>query len=480
MSVSYEQDDRRDDSGLPPGTTVANRFRVDRKLGEGGMGAVYAAVNITTNRPVALKVMHPEYAAKKDIVRRFMREAKAATAINHPNVIEVLDVVDSDGGDPVMVMEMLQGEPLDAVLERRGALPLGEIARVMLPVVAAVGAAHARGIVHRDLKPENIYLSVAANGSVVPKVLDFGIAKILDPSQINELSTKTGATRTGSMLGTPHYMSIEQACGERDIDHRTDIWSIGVMLYVMLSGRRPYDGENFGQILKALMTQTPTPIASLVPGLPADVADLIDRCMRRARGERPLDLREVHLVLSRYCNDNSVAAPPSAATTFLQTDLASGATLSAASMYTSQLPSSQITAPGRRSRNGLIVGAVALAALCVGAGLTIWKLSAGTPVAAAPAPHALADPALTVSAAAVAAAAVPPASEAPIVVTPSENPEPADAVPSTGPNGTGHAGKSKPSGSAAIPPTGSAAKAQPPAATDAKSPKGGIIETLPY
>ena len=109
MSLSYDADDNRNDAGLAPGTIVANRFRVERKLGEGGMGAVYAAVNVTTGRPVALKVMHPEYAAKKDIVRRFMREAKAATAINHPNVIEVLDVVDTDTGEPVMVMELLQG-----------------------------------------------------------------------------------------------------------------------------------------------------------------------------------------------------------------------------------------------------------------------------------------------------------------------------------------------------------------------------------
>lgn len=477
MSLSYEQDDRPDESGLAPGTTIANRFRVDRKLGEGGMGAVYAALNITTNRPVALKVMHPEYAAKKDIVRRFMREAKAATAINHPNVIEVLDVVDSDGGEPVMVMELLQGEPLDGVLGKRGALALGDVARIMLPVVAAVGAAHARGIVHRDLKPENIYLAAGPNGSIVPKVLDFGIAKILDPAQINELSTKSGATRTGSMLGTPHYMSIEQACGERDIDHRTDIWSIGVILYVMLSGRRPYDGENYGQILKALMTQTPQSIADLVPGLPLDVVDLIGRCMRRARDERPIDLREVYSVLSRYCADTSVAAPPSVAGSLVQGDLVSGATLSAASMYTSQMPSTGAThAPGR-SRSWVAVGAIALGALAVGAGLTVWKLSAASTVEPTPDPGIAsatktADPASSLP-------LVAPSDSA-IVITPTAPASPDESA--APPDATGRNPKTKPppSSTAASTATGKAPPAPTGTSTDGKSPKGGIIETLPY
>jgi len=473
--MSYDADDSRDDAGLPPGTTVANRFRVERKLGEGGMGAVYAAVNVTTGRPVALKVMHPEYAAKKDIVRRFMREAKAATAINHPNVIEVLDVVDTDTGEPVMVMELLQGEPLDALLERRGALPLGEVARIMLPVIAAVGAAHARGIVHRDLKPENIFLATATNGGVVPKVLDFGIAKILDPAQINELSTKTGATRTGSMLGTPHYMSIEQACGERDIDHRTDIWSIGVMLYVMLSGRRPYDGDNYGQILKALMTQTPAPLADLVPGLPSDVADLIGRCMARTRAERPIDLREVYTVLSAYTADTTVAPPPSVAGSLLHTDLASGATLAAASMYTSQMPLSQVTKPPPRPRNALVLVGVGLAALCIGAGLTVWKLSAPSPVAANPEPEPSAA-----GAPAVASSGPPtvPAPDSAIVINPTRPAEPASASPvSESPPKTAHARAPGPSLS---PPPAAGKASSPTTSTDGKAPKGGIIETLPY
>jgi len=341
----------------------------------------------------------------------------------------------------------------------------------MLPVIAAVGAAHARGIVHRDLKPENIFLATAANGGVVPKVLDFGIAKILDPAQINELSTKTGATRTGSMLGTPHYMSIEQACGERDIDHRTDIWSIGVMLYVMLSGRRPYDGDNYGQILKALMTQTPAPIAELVPGLPSDVADLIGRCMARTRTERPIDLREVYGVLSAYTADTTVAPPPSAAGSLLQTDLATGATLAAASMYTSQAPSSQVAKPSPRRRNALVLVVVGLAALSIGAGLTVWKLSGPTPVAASP------DPGPSAAAASSVPLSVPPPDSA-IVISPTQPAEPASAsLSSDSPPKTA---RGKSSGAAPSPATATGKASSPATATDGKPPKGGIIETVPY
>ncbi|PKN35026.1 MAG: hypothetical protein CVU63_17855, partial [Deltaproteobacteria bacterium HGW-Deltaproteobacteria-20] len=336
-------------------------------LGEGGMGAVYRATNIATGRWVALKAMHPEYALKKEIVRRFMREAKAATAIRHPNVIEILDVVEAEGGEPVMVMELLEGEPLDDLLTRMGPLPLGEVARIMTPVISAVGAAHGLGIIHRDLKPENIFLARGPDGGRLTKVLDFGIAKVLDPNQINELATKSGATRTGSMLGTPHYMSIEQACGEKDIDHRTDVWSLGIILYNMLSGHRPYDGDNYGQILRALMTTTPPPIEKLVPSLPADIVDIVNRCTARTRDERPKDLREVYEVLSRYTHDTTTQAPPSIAGPLMsREEMMSGVTLQAASVYVSKPSGGSVQQPGSK-RLSLIVG-VGLAFLVLGGG----------------------------------------------------------------------------------------------------------------
>jgi serine/threonine-protein kinase len=247
---------------------------------------------------------------------------------------------------------------------------LGEVARIMTPVVSAVGAAHGLGIIHRDLKPENIFLAKGPDGKRLPKVLDFGIAKVLDPNQINELATKSGATRTGSMLGTPHYMSIEQACGEKDIDHRTDIWSLGIILYNMLSGHRPYDGENYGQILRALMTTTPAPIETLVPGLPSDVAGMVNRCTARTRDERPQDLREVYGLLSRYTDDTVIRAPVVVTgPPMSREDMMSGATLQAASVYVSKPGGGAVQKQG--SKVGILIG-VAVAFLLLGGGVGVF------------------------------------------------------------------------------------------------------------
>ncbi len=468
--MSYDEDqDRQSNPGLTPGTIIAGRFQVESKLGEGGMGAVYRATNIATGRWVALKAMHPEYALKKEIVRRFMREAKAATAIRHPNVIEILDVVEAEGGEPVMVMELLEGEPLDNLLTRMGPLPLGEVARIMTPVISAVGAAHGLGIIHRDLKPENIFLARGPDGGRLTKVLDFGIAKVLDPNQINELATKSGATRTGSMLGTPHYMSIEQACGEKDIDHRTDVWSLGIILYSMLSGHRPYDGDNYGQILRALMTTTPPPIEKLVPSLPAEIVDIVNRCTARTRDERPKDLREVYEVLSRYTHDTTTQAPPSIAGPLMtREEMMSGVTLQAASVYVSKPSGGSVQQPGSK-RLGLIVG-VGLAFLVLGGGVGV-ALSFGRED-----PSAVAEP--VASSAERVEVAPPPAtmtSTNPVVAvvgSMNEPPPSASTAPTAPPSRTAKTGEPK------HVPTATTATAT--ATAKPSSTGGGIIEAVPY
>ncbi len=466
--MSYDEDlDRQSNPGLVPGTIIAGRFQVESKLGEGGMGAVYRATNIATGRWVALKAMHPEYALKKEVVRRFMREAKAATAIRHPNVIEILDVVEAEGGEPVMVMELLDGEPLDDLLTRMGPLPLGEVARIMTPVISAVGAAHGLGIIHRDLKPENIFLARGPDGGRLPKVLDFGIAKVLDPNQINELATKSGATRTGSMLGTPHYMSIEQACGEKDIDHRTDVWSLGIILYNMLSGQRPYDGDNYGQILRALMTTTPPPIEKLVPGLPADIVDIVNRCTARTRDERPKDLREVYEVVSRYTHDTTTQAPPSVAGSLLsREEMMSGVTLQAASVYVSKPSGGAVQRPGSK-RLGLLVG-VGVAFLVLGGGVGV-ALSFGRED-----PKAAADPVASSTERIEVAPPEPIASTNPVVAVVSSANEPppsASAAPPPPPPRTAKTGEPKHVSTA----TATATATAKPTSTG-----GGIIEAVPY
>jgi serine/threonine protein kinase len=292
-------------SELKVGTVVASRYRLERRLGQGGMGEVWAATHVVTGKQVALKALKAEKAARPDLVQRFFREARAATVVGHANVVEVHDVF-SFGGVPVMVMELLEGESLRDKLRREGTLSLPELLRLLVPVVSAVGTAHARGIVHRDLKPENIFLVQSLAQSFTPKVLDFGIAKLA----VEDLEVaSTEATRTGSLIGTPYYMAPEQAAGERDNDHRCDVWALGVLAFECLSGRRPFEGENFGQIFKRIITEPVPSLAGLRPDLPSDVTSLIDGMLVKERDGRRA-LSEVMKTLSQH---GSTSAPSFAA-----------------------------------------------------------------------------------------------------------------------------------------------------------------------
>ncbi len=281
---------------LRPDAVIAGRYRLDRPLGRGGMGAVWAATHTVTRRRVAMKFVRGPAHARSELRGRFLREARAATAVKHPNVVHVIDVFELDEDTPVMVMELLEGETLAARIEREERLSLTETARILLPVISAVGTAHARGIVHRDLKPENIFLAVDRDGHANVKVLDFGIAKLVDADGLEAggLVTQTGAT-----LGTPCYMAPEQAVATKDPDHRVDVWALGVILYECLSGVRPIEGESVGQVVMRLMSTGITPLERLVRGLPEDVTTLVARMLARERDKRPEDLREVARTLRK-------------------------------------------------------------------------------------------------------------------------------------------------------------------------------------
>jgi len=284
---------------LGPGTMIGGRYRLEHLLGRGGMGEVWAAQHQVTRRGVALKFLNVDHGAMPQMRRRFLREARAASAVAHPNVIQIQDVFELDDETPVMVMDLLTGEALGDKLARQGALTVDETAQIMAPVVSALGTAHALGIVHRDLKPENIFLARSADGEsrIEVKVLDFGIAKLAHAVELDQTGAVTG---TGAVLGTPYYMALEQAYGEKDIDHRADIWSLGVVLYECLAGRRPIEGDNFGQIIKFLTHGTIPPLTEVAPHVPADISQLVARMLERAREDRPQDLREVLTVLRRY------------------------------------------------------------------------------------------------------------------------------------------------------------------------------------
>jgi eukaryotic-like serine/threonine-protein kinase len=283
---------------LTVGAVIAGRYRLERLLAEGGMGVVWAAKHMVTRKPVALKFVKGEAANDDRTRRRLLREARAACAVQHPNVVAVHDVMELESGSPVLVMDLLRGESLRAKLDREGKIPLHDLANILIPVVSAVGTAHSCGVVHRDLKPENIFLAEMPGGIVQVKVLDFGIAKLTSSEGI--MAQSAVLTGTGLLLGTPDYMSLEQILGEEDVDHRADIWALGIVFYECLGGRRPTAAENVGKVLKIILTNTIPPINQVMPQLPEDIKALINRMLTLDRNGRPTDLREVGHVLERY------------------------------------------------------------------------------------------------------------------------------------------------------------------------------------
>ena len=302
------------ESALSEGSIIAGRYRLEQPLGEGGMGTVWAAVHTVTRRSVAMKFLKDSMRHRKDLRERFLREAAAASALKHPNVVEIIDVFDFAEGCPVMVMELLRGETLGAKLLRDERLSLEETAAVLLPVVSAVGTAHALGIVHRDLKPDNLFL--IEGGGV--KVLDFGIAKLAAERYLQG-GPSAMLTESGSMLGTPCYMAPEQASGEHPVDHRADVWSFGVILYECLSGMRPIEGENLPQVVARLMSAGIMPLERIAPELPGEVTALVKQMLTREVARRTPSLVEVGRTLGRFTSvkvpefapPSGVAAPAS-------------------------------------------------------------------------------------------------------------------------------------------------------------------------
>jgi serine/threonine protein kinase len=282
---------------------VAGRYRLGHVLGRGGMGEVWAATHVSTGRRVALKFLRSTAQLHSHARRRFLREARAATAVRHPNVVQVHDLFELDDGTPVMVMDLLEGETFGERLKREIKLTLPETLSILMPVASAVSAAHELGIVHRDLKPDNVFLVRGSNGSTEVRVLDFGIAKLTSA----EFETHE-ATATGALLGTPCYMSPEQSFGESDVDRRADVWAIGVMFYEALSGALPVVGDNLGQFVKRLVTDAITPLQYLVPDLPPAIHSLVDRMLSRDREKRPSDLGEVMATLAPFATADALSS----------------------------------------------------------------------------------------------------------------------------------------------------------------------------
>jgi serine/threonine protein kinase len=262
------------------------------------MGEVWAATHLVTHRRIAIKFLLWSAASSPEMRHRFVREARAACAVEHPNVVQVFDVVELDGGTPVIVMELLSGETLRERIDRSVRLSLEETCSLLVPAVAAVATAHDLGVVHRDLKPENIFLAREGSRGETVKVLDFGIAKLVGveggPAQTDPI------TSTGSTVGTPSYMAPEQTLGEKDVDHRADVWALGVVLYECIAGVRPLQGSTVGQVVLSLATDGVRPLEEVAPGVPEGARALIMKMLERERGARPQNLWQVHELLSGF------------------------------------------------------------------------------------------------------------------------------------------------------------------------------------
>jgi serine/threonine-protein kinase len=313
------------------GQSIGN-FQIVGKVGEGGMGVVYIGEHRRIARKVAIKVLRAELSHDHEIVERFFTEARATSLIRHPGLVEVSDCDVLPDGSAYIVMELLEGQSLGTHLRSRGRLPVPQALVVAWNVADALAAAHDRNIVHRDLKPDNIFLlSEPGPMSAQPiKILDFGIAKLMDTASSHK-------TRTGTLLGTPVYMSPEQCRGAGDIDHRTDIYALGCVLFEMLCGQPPFNSHGFGELIQSHLMVTPPAASSMEPAVPPALDDLIARMLAKSPADRPQTMRAFLLELDAIKAGAGIAVgAPAAPSVHLGPSPASGRVVAGGTMLLPQ------------------------------------------------------------------------------------------------------------------------------------------------
>src|SRR5579859_3451151 len=248
---------------MQSGQTIAGKYRLNQPIGSGGMASVWSATNVFTERQLAIKFMSATVSRNAEAARRFLNEAKVSARVNHPNIIDVLDVGQAEDGSFFLVMELLTGVSLETAIRRQSPpMLVHEFAGVMLDVSRALAAAHRSGVVHRDLKPTNIFLHMIRESVAVPKLLDFGVSKFLEEEQNHAL------TVAGTVLGSPLYMSPEQAMGADGIDGRTDVFAFGAILFEAMCGYRAYEAMNFNALIVTIATKQPKSIDEHAPTMP--------------------------------------------------------------------------------------------------------------------------------------------------------------------------------------------------------------------
>jgi len=294
LTADVPTGDDRPSSVPGPGTLIDNKYRVEELLARGGMGVVYAATHTVSGKRVALKWMLPALGQIKGARERFIQEACATARIAHPNIVDIYDV-GSENGSAYLVMEYLRGETLaDRMCRQR--LQVVDAVALLMPALRGVAAAHKHGVIHRDLKPENIFLCFTEYGEELePKVLDFGISKITT-DEVRNLAL----THSGAVLGTPYYMSPEQVRGARDVDHRADIYAIGVILFEALTGERPFDAETYNELILKIATEPLPSIAALHPELDPRLIAIVERAMARDPKDRFPDVKSLAQALEPF------------------------------------------------------------------------------------------------------------------------------------------------------------------------------------
>jgi serine/threonine-protein kinase len=383
---------------LPPGTLLAGKFRIERRLGAGAMGAVYAIVHEFTHHRRALKLLHPEARLVPDLVSRFLDEASAAGRVGNAHLVETFDAGVLPTGEPYVVMELLEGETLGALLKRERPLSVERSAEIVAQAAQGIDAANRAGIIHRDLKPENLFVTATPTGPFV-KVLDFGVSKFTTASGIS-----LHATQTGALYGSPAYMSPEQLRADSDVDARVDVFGLGVVLFESLTGALPYDAPDLLALRARVLTGRPTRIETLRPEVPRELAKVVHRAIAQRRDERFASAREFAEALAPF---RAFDGAPGV-TDPLAADVAPAAGAR-----------SEFGLPGKRRRIALVAALVALL------GGASWVGLARSPTASRPAaPPASSDP-IAAPPMGSAAGTVPPAElQAAPPVPPSASSEP--------------------------------------------------------
>jgi serine/threonine-protein kinase len=284
---------------IQSGDLVAGKYRVDRVLGEGGMGVVVAATHEQLDQRVALKFLLPTLVSNTEVVRRFLREARAAVKIQSEHVARVLDVGATESGTPYMVMEYLDGEDIEHVLAARGPLPAEEAVALVLEACEAIAEAHSLGIVHRDLKPANLFLARRPSGKAIVKVLDFGISKAPQGSK------DAAMTSTTALMGSPVYMSPEQMVATETVDVRTDVWCLGVVLYEMLSNELPFQADTMPELVFTVVQKPHVSLRARRPDVPPGLAAVVDRCLEKTQAQRFANIAELARALAPFAPQRS-------------------------------------------------------------------------------------------------------------------------------------------------------------------------------